>query len=136
MVIDDDLLIELAQQYGQKCLAEKRLASGHAFSVFCGKCGSWFRSTPERRRDLVLREWRQMGLQTSPAGNRKTRAEKSAFPPRYPVGDDLLGILNHPGRLRMFCNLAQSGGIPTALRYAQYAFERIYGASDEHHQSD
>lgn len=135
-MIDDDLLIELAQQYGQQCLAENRLASGTAFSVFCGKCGSWFRSTPERRRDLVLRQWQQMGLQTSPAGNRKANAEKAAFPTGYPAGDDLLGILNHPGRLRMFCNLAQSGGIETALRYAQYAFERIYGGSGEHHQSD
>ena len=42
------------------------------------------------------------------------------------AGDDLYGILNHPGRLAMFCRLAESGGIETALRYAQQQHERIY----------
>lgn len=133
-MIDDDLLIELAQQYGQQCLLEKRLASQTAFSHFCGKCGSWFRSSPGRRRDLVFREWTKLGLGLSPAGDRRRPKAQPEFPAGYPVGDDLLGILNHPGRLRMFCNLAQSGGIETALRYSQLTFQRIYGDQDEQNQ--
>jgi len=42
------------------------------------------------------------------------------------AGDDLYSILNHPGRLAMFCRLTESAGIAGAMRYAQQQHERIY----------
>ena len=125
--LSNEQVLELARQYGQQCIANGQIASQSGFSRFCGMGSDWFHSTSPLRRAIVLKEWMTMKVRMNPSGGGKPiKDPPTPMPDKYPVGDDLYGILNHPGRLAMFCSLAKSGGIEGALVYAQQQHERFY----------
>lgn len=122
-----DEVRKVATAIGHECLANGTRPSYAEIARRFERGDRWLTHRPtealERLRFAALHTWMVMGVLPPMEA---TPAESSSIPYRYPTGDDLYGILNHPGRLHMFCRLAESGGIETALRYAQHQHERIY----------
>jgi hypothetical protein len=116
----------VAEAIGHECLTKGTRPSYAEVARRFERNARWLTDSPteaiERLRFTALHTWIVMGVMPPLDARRKS----PEMPYRYPTGDDLLGILSHPGRLHMFCRLAESGGIETALRYAQQQHERIY----------
>lgn len=126
---------EIAIAYALECKAENRRPKLSDVAVLLGRHQRWLTTNPTpsnlRVRAIIMQAWIELG--TVPAAKPEFNTnvwdghkEPDTIPAEYPTGDDLYGILNHPGRLAMFCRLTESGGIESALRYAQQQHERIY----------
>jgi hypothetical protein len=126
---------EIAIAYALECKSENRRPKLSDVAVLLGRHQRWLTTNPTptnlRVRAIIMKAWHELGTAPAATPELKTdvwdgQKEPDAIPAEYPVGDDLYGILNHPGRLAMFCRLAESGGIESALRYAQQQHEAIY----------
>lgn len=118
---------EVARVIGSECLANNTRPSYAEVACRLGRHNRWLTDggeTVDRLRATVLREWMLMGV--LPPRIVQPKEDETPIPDEYPTGDDLFGILNHPGRLQMFCRLAESGGAGAALTYAQKQYERFY----------
>ncbi len=87
-------------------------------------------------RSIIVMEWRTMGVPLTaaqigldpqpphwqgpkPAPRPELATEAEGIPAEYLEGDALHEVLQHPGRLRQFCNLVDTAGLAGAFRYAQ-----------------
>jgi len=118
---------EVARSIGRECLANNTRPSYAEVARRLGRHNRWLTDggeTVDKLRSAVLREWMLMSV--LPPRILQPKEDETPIPDEYPTGDDLFGILNHPGRLHMFCSLAKSGGAGAALTYAQKQYERFY----------
>jgi hypothetical protein len=96
-----------------------------------GRASYWLadprNQTAVRCRAIIVSEWiaiaaeipsflppSDLGQSTAPAS-----LDDLDIGTAYPAGDDLLRVLNHPGRLAQFCSLVETAGPSGAFRYAQ-----------------
>ena len=127
----------IAYAYAQECRAKGHRPTMADMAERLGYHRRWLTTNPTPRnlvvRAIILKTWIEMDAPPCAKSfdNEIREEEPDDIPappmPETPIaGDDLYGILNHPGRLAMFCRLAESGGIGAALTYAAQQHERIY----------
>lgn len=126
---------EIAVAYALECKANNCRPKLSDVAVRLGRHQRWLTTNPTptklRVRAIIMQAWIELGMAPAAKPEFNTSVwdghkESDTIPAEYPAGDDLYGILNHSGRLAMFCRLTESGGIESALRYAQQQHERIY----------
>jgi hypothetical protein len=130
---------EIATAYALECKAKNCQPSFSEMGRRLGKNPQWLLPRTAQSvaaqiaRAETIKTWIKMDISiSSVTGPGRAVADDDDDIPATPLpaspiaGDDLYGILNHPGRLAMFCRLTESGGIGAALRYAQKQHERIY----------
>jgi hypothetical protein len=127
---DADFIRAQAREYAADCAARNHRVSLAEMSQRLGYNARWLSNGDGTRaslaRAIIVREWIECqanvhGLATF------YRERPEVAEPRgetewnfdYPEGDDLYQVLNHPGRLRQFCDLVETAGPGGAFRYAQ-----------------
>jgi hypothetical protein len=123
-----DEVREIAIEIGRECIANGTRPSYSEVARRMGRHTRWLTHNPtdklERLRLMCSREWMMMG--TLPPAAMSQDSPPPPMPDEYPVGDDLYGILNHPDRLRMFCDLARSARIEGAMWYVKWRYKDFY----------
>lgn len=118
----------IAIDIGRECLENNTRPSYSEVARRVGRHHRWLTQNPteelERLRLMCSREWMLMG--TLPPAAMSQDSPPPPMPEDYPVGDDLYGVLNHPGRLQQFCRLAESAGVQGAFWYVKQCHENLY----------